>query len=40
MSQILPSTKMKTRIRGVVLSCSLADPGEVKQHMSALLQQL
>uniref|UniRef100_A0A3Q3VSX3 MEIOB-like N-terminal domain-containing protein n=1 Tax=Mola mola TaxID=94237 RepID=A0A3Q3VSX3_MOLML len=37
---ILPSTKLRTGIRGVVLACSLADPGEVKQHMSALLQQL
>ncbi|XP_044194028.1 meiosis-specific with OB domain-containing protein isoform X1 [Thunnus albacares] len=38
--KILPSTKMKTGVRGVVLACSLADPGEVKQHMSALLQRL
>ncbi|KAM4624521.1 meiosis-specific with OB domain-containing protein [Polymixia lowei] len=35
--KILPSTKMRTGIRGTVLACSLADPGEVKQHMSALL---
>uniref|UniRef100_A0A3B4WNS1 Meiosis specific with OB-fold n=1 Tax=Seriola lalandi dorsalis TaxID=1841481 RepID=A0A3B4WNS1_SERLL len=34
---ILPSTKMRSGIRGVVMACSLADPGEVKQHMSALL---
>ncbi|XP_037547545.1 meiosis-specific with OB domain-containing protein [Nematolebias whitei] len=38
--KILPSAKMKSGIRGVILSCSLADPGEVKQHMMALLQQL
>ncbi|CAK6961665.1 meiosis-specific with OB domain-containing protein [Scomber scombrus] len=38
--KILPSTKVKTGVRGVVLACSLADPGEVKQHMSALLQRL
>ncbi|XP_070783647.1 meiosis-specific with OB domain-containing protein [Enoplosus armatus] len=38
--KILPSTKVRTGIRGVVLACSLADPGEVKQHMSALLQRL
>uniref|UniRef100_A0A3B5ADV7 Meiosis specific with OB-fold n=1 Tax=Stegastes partitus TaxID=144197 RepID=A0A3B5ADV7_9TELE len=30
---------LKTGVRGTILSCSLADPGEVKQHMSALLQQ-
>uniref|UniRef100_A0AAX7TF54 MEIOB-like N-terminal domain-containing protein n=1 Tax=Astatotilapia calliptera TaxID=8154 RepID=A0AAX7TF54_ASTCA len=36
---IIPSPKMKSGIRGMVLDCSLADPGEVKQHMSALLQQ-
>uniref|UniRef100_A0A3B4H1U5 Meiosis specific with OB-fold n=1 Tax=Pundamilia nyererei TaxID=303518 RepID=A0A3B4H1U5_9CICH len=36
---IIPSPKMKSGIRGMVLNCSLADPGEVKQHMSALLQQ-
>ncbi|XP_056222348.1 meiosis-specific with OB domain-containing protein [Seriola aureovittata] len=35
--KILPSTKMRSGIRGVVMACSLADPGEVKQHMSALL---
>uniref|UniRef100_A0A3Q3K1B9 MEIOB-like N-terminal domain-containing protein n=1 Tax=Monopterus albus TaxID=43700 RepID=A0A3Q3K1B9_MONAL len=28
---------LRTGIRGSVLACSLADPGEVKQHMSALL---
>ncbi|KAM7371060.1 hypothetical protein PAMP_010558 [Pampus punctatissimus] len=38
--KILPSMKMRTGIRGVVLACSLADPGEVKQHMSVLLQRL
>uniref|UniRef100_A0A3P9BL55 Meiosis-specific with OB domain-containing protein n=1 Tax=Maylandia zebra TaxID=106582 RepID=A0A3P9BL55_9CICH len=37
--KIIPSPKMKSGIRGMVLDCSLADPGEVKQHMSALLQQ-
>ncbi|KAJ3583783.1 hypothetical protein NHX12_015605 [Muraenolepis orangiensis] len=36
--KVLPSTKMRSGIRGVILACSLADPGEVKQHMSALLQ--
>ncbi|XP_028991380.1 meiosis-specific with OB domain-containing protein isoform X2 [Betta splendens] len=38
--KIIPSTKMRTGIKGIVLACLLADPGEVKQHMSALLQQL
>ncbi|XP_068161573.1 meiosis-specific with OB domain-containing protein isoform X1 [Antennarius striatus] len=38
--KILPSTKLKTGIKGIVLACSLADPGEVKQHMSGLLEQL
>ncbi|XP_070847130.1 meiosis-specific with OB domain-containing protein [Chaetodon trifascialis] len=38
--KILPSNKARSGIRGVVLACSLADPGEVKQHMSALLQRL
>ncbi|XP_045924156.1 meiosis-specific with OB domain-containing protein [Micropterus dolomieu] len=38
--KILPSTKMRTGIRGTVVACSLADPGEVKQHMSALLLRL
>ncbi|XP_031147193.1 meiosis-specific with OB domain-containing protein [Sander lucioperca] len=38
--KILPSTKMRTGIRGLILACSVADPGEVKQHMSALLQRL
>uniref|UniRef100_A0A671W037 Meiosis specific with OB-fold n=1 Tax=Sparus aurata TaxID=8175 RepID=A0A671W037_SPAAU len=38
--KILPSTKMRTGIRGVILACTRADPGEVKQHMSALLQRL
>ncbi|XP_042363769.1 meiosis-specific with OB domain-containing protein [Plectropomus leopardus] len=38
--KILPSSKTRTGIRGVVLACSLADPGEVKQHMSALLRRL
>ncbi|XP_075890801.1 meiosis-specific with OB domain-containing protein isoform X2 [Nelusetta ayraudi] len=36
--KILPSVKMRSGIRGLVLSCSLADPGEVKHHMSALLE--
>lgn len=40
MLQILPSTKLRTGMRGMVLACSLADPGEVKKHMSALLQRL
>ncbi|XP_073346025.1 meiosis-specific with OB domain-containing protein [Pagrus major] len=38
--KILPSTPMRSGIRGVILACTLADPGEVKQHMSALLQRL
>ncbi|XP_061822160.1 meiosis-specific with OB domain-containing protein isoform X3 [Nerophis lumbriciformis] len=37
--KILPSTKTKSGVRAVVLACSLADPGEAKQHMLALLQQ-
>uniref|UniRef100_A0A8C7XAF2 Meiosis specific with OB-fold n=1 Tax=Oryzias sinensis TaxID=183150 RepID=A0A8C7XAF2_9TELE len=37
---ILPSARTKSGIRGVILACSPADPGEVKQHMSAVLQQL
>ncbi|XP_028285834.1 meiosis-specific with OB domain-containing protein [Parambassis ranga] len=36
--KIFPSTKVKSGVKGVILACSLADPGEVKQHMSALLQ--
>ncbi|XP_070708378.1 meiosis-specific with OB domain-containing protein [Pempheris klunzingeri] len=35
--KILPCTKVRTGIMGLVLACTLADPGEVKQHMSALL---
>ncbi|KAM4715870.1 meiosis-specific with OB domain-containing protein [Anableps anableps] len=38
--KILPSARMKSGMRGMILGCSLADPGEVKQHMSALLQGL
>ncbi|XP_072229036.1 meiosis-specific with OB domain-containing protein [Leuresthes tenuis] len=38
--KILPSAKMRSGFRGVILACSLADPGEVKHHMSALLQRL
>ncbi|KAM9715522.1 meiosis-specific with OB domain-containing protein isoform 3-T3 [Menidia menidia] len=38
--KILPSPKMKSGIKAVILACSLADPGEVKQHMSILLQRL
>uniref|UniRef100_A0A3P9IKQ8 Methionine sulfoxide reductase B1b n=1 Tax=Oryzias latipes TaxID=8090 RepID=A0A3P9IKQ8_ORYLA len=38
--KILPSARTKSGIRGVILACSPADPGEVKQHMSAVLQQL
>ncbi|XP_029312372.1 meiosis-specific with OB domain-containing protein isoform X2 [Cottoperca gobio] len=37
--KILPCIKARTGIKGVVLDCSVADPGEVKQHMSALLQR-
>uniref|UniRef100_A0A8C5BNY5 Meiosis-specific with OB domain-containing protein n=1 Tax=Gadus morhua TaxID=8049 RepID=A0A8C5BNY5_GADMO len=36
--KVLPSTKVRSGVRGMILACSLADPGEVKQHMSALLQ--
>ncbi|KAK2820819.1 hypothetical protein Q5P01_023778 [Channa striata] len=36
--KIIPSSRMRTGVKGMVLACSLADPGEVKQHMSALLQ--
>uniref|UniRef100_A0A3Q3GPT9 Meiosis specific with OB-fold n=1 Tax=Labrus bergylta TaxID=56723 RepID=A0A3Q3GPT9_9LABR len=38
--KIIPSSKLKSGMRGMVLACSLADPGEVKQHMTALLQPL
>ncbi|XP_060884250.1 meiosis-specific with OB domain-containing protein [Labrus mixtus] len=38
--KIIPSSKLKSGMRGMVLTCSLADPGEVKQHMTALLQPL
>ncbi|KAL6095296.1 meiob [Pungitius sinensis] len=37
--KIVPSPKQRSGTRGVLLDCSLADPGEVKQHMSALLQR-
>ncbi|XP_003961551.2 meiosis-specific with OB domain-containing protein isoform X1 [Takifugu rubripes] len=36
--KIIPSTKVKAGIRGTVLACSLADPGEVKQHLHDLQQ--
>ncbi|XP_056153562.1 meiosis-specific with OB domain-containing protein [Lampris incognitus] len=35
--KILPSPKMRDGIKGSILSCSLADSGEVKQYMSTLL---
>ncbi|RVE59383.1 hypothetical protein OJAV_G00187930 [Oryzias javanicus] len=38
--KICPSARTKSGIRTVILACSVADPGEVKQHMSAVLQQL
>ncbi|XP_061563590.1 meiosis-specific with OB domain-containing protein [Cololabis saira] len=38
--KVLPSARMKSGIRCTILACSLADPGEVKQHMCALLQRL
>ncbi|KAM6897068.1 meiosis-specific with OB domain-containing protein [Xenentodon cancila] len=38
--KILPSARMKSGIRCTILACLLADPGEVKQHLCALLQQL
>ncbi|XP_064789146.1 meiosis-specific with OB domain-containing protein-like [Oncorhynchus masou masou] len=34
--KITPSPKSRSGMRGNVLQCSLADPGEVKQNMSAL----
>ncbi|KAM9832021.1 meiosis-specific with OB domain-containing protein [Neosynchiropus ocellatus] len=37
--KVVPTTKLKSGVRGVILDCSLADPGEVKLHMTALLQQ-
>ncbi|KAM8888779.1 meiosis-specific with OB domain-containing protein [Synchiropus picturatus] len=37
--KVVPTTKLKSGVRGVILDCSLADPGEVKHHMNALLQQ-
>ena len=36
--QILPSPKSRNGVRGSVLACSLADPGEVKQSLAAGLQ--
>ncbi|XP_077407881.1 meiosis-specific with OB domain-containing protein [Vanacampus margaritifer] len=36
--KILPSTKTKSGVRAVVLACSLADPGEAKQHIATLLK--
>uniref|UniRef100_A0A3Q2DKF6 Meiosis specific with OB-fold n=1 Tax=Cyprinodon variegatus TaxID=28743 RepID=A0A3Q2DKF6_CYPVA len=38
--KILPSPRMKSGLRGMILACTLADPGEVKQHMTKLLQEL
>lgn len=38
--KILPPSKTRTVGRGIVLGCSLADPGEVKQRMTALLQRM
>lgn len=38
--KILPSPKLKSGVKAEILACSLADPGEVKQHMSALLKPL
>uniref|UniRef100_A0A667WW10 Meiosis specific with OB-fold n=1 Tax=Myripristis murdjan TaxID=586833 RepID=A0A667WW10_9TELE len=34
---VLPSAKLRGGIKGTILACALADPGEVKQYMSALL---
>lgn len=36
--QILPSMKTKPGIKGIVVSCSLAEPAEVKQHVCSLQQ--
>ncbi|XP_046888445.1 meiosis-specific with OB domain-containing protein [Hypomesus transpacificus] len=36
--KILPSPKSRNGVRGSVLACSLADPGEVKQSLAAGLQ--
>ncbi|XP_029934270.1 meiosis-specific with OB domain-containing protein [Myripristis murdjan] len=35
--RVLPSAKLRGGIKGTILACALADPGEVKQYMSALL---
>ncbi|XP_068610766.1 meiosis-specific with OB domain-containing protein [Brachionichthys hirsutus] len=35
--KIVPSTKRKAGMKGEVLACSLAEPGEVKAHMIGLL---
>uniref|UniRef100_H3C5J4 Meiosis specific with OB-fold n=1 Tax=Tetraodon nigroviridis TaxID=99883 RepID=H3C5J4_TETNG len=35
---ILPSMKTKPGIKGIVVSCSLAEPAEVKQHVCSLQQ--
>ncbi|XP_028332422.1 meiosis-specific with OB domain-containing protein [Gouania willdenowi] len=37
--KIIPSAKMKTGLKAVILAGSLADPGEVKRHLCALLQR-
>ncbi|XP_061612838.1 meiosis-specific with OB domain-containing protein isoform X1 [Phyllopteryx taeniolatus] len=37
--KIIASTRTKSGVRAVILACSLADPGEVKQHMSVLLKE-
>ncbi|XP_061086464.1 meiosis-specific with OB domain-containing protein [Conger conger] len=31
--KVLPSSKARTGLRGSILSCTLADPGEVRQHV-------
>uniref|UniRef100_H3D5U1 Meiosis-specific with OB domain-containing protein n=1 Tax=Tetraodon nigroviridis TaxID=99883 RepID=H3D5U1_TETNG len=36
--KILPSMKTKPGIKGIVVSCSLAEPAEVKQHVCSLQQ--
>ncbi|XP_071319102.1 meiosis-specific with OB domain-containing protein isoform X2 [Trachinotus anak] len=36
--KILPSTKMRTGIRGVVMACSLADPGELSVFLPTIKQ--
>ncbi|CAL9698840.1 unnamed protein product [Knipowitschia caucasica] len=38
--KILPPNKMRPGVKGIILGFSLADPGEVKQHMAVLMQRM